>query len=135
SGFPAVAKHGGPPSHAAGRDWHRYRPRRRRRADAPHGLAAVSRQAQRSGDLRFGSGTANGGGFPRQLSARAPGAARRSGGGAEVSVKGGLGPDMSTLFDNDPPPPACEPLEKGAVLLRGFANAEAAVLVEEVARV
>ena len=50
-------------------------------------------------------------------------------------MKGSLGPDMSTLFDNDPPPPACEPLEKGAVLLRGFANAEAAVLIEEVARV
>jgi alkylated DNA repair protein (DNA oxidative demethylase) len=42
---------------------------------------------------------------------------------------------MSTLFDNDPVPPSCERLEEGAVLLRGFATANAAALVDEVARV
>ena len=42
---------------------------------------------------------------------------------------------MTTLFDNDPVPRSNERLEEGAVLLRGFASAEAPVLVEEVARV
>jgi alkylated DNA repair protein (DNA oxidative demethylase) len=40
---------------------------------------------------------------------------------------------MSSLFDNDPAP-AREPLEEGAVLLRGFATADAATLIEEVER-
>jgi alkylated DNA repair protein (DNA oxidative demethylase) len=39
---------------------------------------------------------------------------------------------LTPLFD---PPPAREPLEEGAVLLHGFALAEAAALVEEAARV
>jgi len=42
---------------------------------------------------------------------------------------------MTPLFDHDPAPPAREPLEEGAVLLRGFATAGAPALVEEVARV
>jgi alkylated DNA repair protein (DNA oxidative demethylase) len=42
---------------------------------------------------------------------------------------------MSTLFDDDSIPPASERLEDGAVLLRGFGIANAAALVEEVARV
>src|SRR5580692_6246691 len=42
---------------------------------------------------------------------------------------------MTPLFDNDPAPRSSEPLEEGAVLLRGFATAEAPALVEEVARV
>ncbi len=42
---------------------------------------------------------------------------------------------MDSLFDNIPPPRSCEPLEKGAVLLRGFAAVEAAELVEEVERI
>jgi alkylated DNA repair protein (DNA oxidative demethylase) len=42
---------------------------------------------------------------------------------------------MTQLFDNDPSPPSCEPLEEGAVLLRGFATAEAPALLEEVARI
>lgn len=41
---------------------------------------------------------------------------------------------MTPLFDDDPPP-AREPLEDGAVLLRAFASADAAVLVEEVAKI
>jgi alkylated DNA repair protein (DNA oxidative demethylase) len=39
------------------------------------------------------------------------------------------------LFDDNSPPPTAEPLEDGAVLLRGFAAAEAPALVEEVARI
>jgi alkylated DNA repair protein (DNA oxidative demethylase) len=42
---------------------------------------------------------------------------------------------MSSLFDSDSLPPDRERLEEGAVLLRGFASAEAALLVEEVARI
>jgi len=42
---------------------------------------------------------------------------------------------MTTFFENDPIPPSCERLEEGAILLRGFASANAAALVEEVARV
>jgi alkylated DNA repair protein (DNA oxidative demethylase) len=42
---------------------------------------------------------------------------------------------MSFLFDCDPLPSSHERLEEGAVLLRGFAVAEAPLLVEEVARV
>ena len=41
---------------------------------------------------------------------------------------------MTPLFDHDPTP-AREPLEDGAVLLRAFASAAAAVLVEEVAKI
>jgi alkylated DNA repair protein (DNA oxidative demethylase) len=41
---------------------------------------------------------------------------------------------MTTLFDDEPNRPSREPLEEGAVLLRGFAAAEAPALVEEVAR-
>ena len=41
---------------------------------------------------------------------------------------------MTSLFDNDPQARSCEQLE-GAVLLRGFATAEAPALVEEVARI
>jgi alkylated DNA repair protein (DNA oxidative demethylase) len=42
---------------------------------------------------------------------------------------------MASLFDHEPAIPAREPLEEGAVLLRGFASAEAPRLLEEVARV
>src|ERR1700722_12860669 len=42
---------------------------------------------------------------------------------------------MTPLFDNDSLPRSCEQLEEGAVLLRGFATAEASSLVEEVARI
>lgn len=42
---------------------------------------------------------------------------------------------MDTLFDSDQTPNSREPLEEGAVLLRGFAAALAPVLVEEVARI
>jgi alkylated DNA repair protein (DNA oxidative demethylase) len=42
---------------------------------------------------------------------------------------------MTFLFDSDSLPPSCERLEEGAVLLRGFATAEAPALVEEVARI
>ncbi|HLH42350.1 MAG TPA: DNA oxidative demethylase AlkB [Bryobacteraceae bacterium] len=42
---------------------------------------------------------------------------------------------MSSLFEDDLTPPACERLEDGAVLLRGFAANESAALVEEVAAV
>jgi alkylated DNA repair protein (DNA oxidative demethylase) len=38
---------------------------------------------------------------------------------------------MTSLFDNDPAPQSNEPLEEGAVLLRGFAATEAPVLVRE----
>jgi DNA oxidative demethylase len=41
---------------------------------------------------------------------------------------------MIPLF-HDPPPPSSEQLEEGAVLLRGFAAAEAPALVQEVARI
>src|SRR5678815_5942732 len=42
---------------------------------------------------------------------------------------------MTSLFDNDPLPRSSEQLEEGAVLLHGFATADAPVLVEEVARI
>src|SRR4051794_31694548 len=42
---------------------------------------------------------------------------------------------MTPLFDADPPPRSSEPLEEGAVLLRGFAGGDAPALVGEVARV
>jgi len=42
---------------------------------------------------------------------------------------------MTSLFDSDSLPRPREPLEEGAVLLRGFATAEAPLLVEEVARI
>jgi alkylated DNA repair protein (DNA oxidative demethylase) len=42
---------------------------------------------------------------------------------------------MTSLFDNDPHARSCEQLEEGAVLLRGFATAEAPALLEEVARI
>lgn len=42
---------------------------------------------------------------------------------------------MTPLFDNDAAPPSAEPLEEGAVLLRGFATTDAEQLVEEVARI
>jgi DNA oxidative demethylase len=42
---------------------------------------------------------------------------------------------MTSLFDSDSLPRSREPLEEGAVLLRGFATVEAPLLVEEVARI
>jgi alkylated DNA repair protein (DNA oxidative demethylase) len=42
---------------------------------------------------------------------------------------------MTSLFDDQSLPGSCERLEEGAVLLRGFATAEAAQLVEEARRV
>ena len=42
---------------------------------------------------------------------------------------------MATLFDHEPAPPTREPLEEGALLLRGFAASEAAVLVAEIAHI
>lgn len=42
---------------------------------------------------------------------------------------------MTPLFDSEPAGIVREPLEEGAVLLRGFASAEAAALVAEVARI
>jgi alkylated DNA repair protein (DNA oxidative demethylase) len=42
---------------------------------------------------------------------------------------------MTPLFDSDSLPPSHDQLEEGAVLLRGFAAAEAALLVEEVGRI
>jgi len=42
---------------------------------------------------------------------------------------------MTGLFENEPIPPSCEPLEDGAALLRGFASAEAGRLVEAVSGV
>src|SRR5881398_238492 len=42
---------------------------------------------------------------------------------------------MTSLFDNDSLPSSHERLEEGAVLLRGFAAAEAPVLLEEVGRI
>jgi DNA oxidative demethylase len=42
---------------------------------------------------------------------------------------------MISLFDSNLLPRSQEPLEEGAVLLRGFAAAEAPALVDEVARI
>jgi alkylated DNA repair protein (DNA oxidative demethylase) len=42
---------------------------------------------------------------------------------------------MIPLFDSESLPPSNEPLEEGAVLLRGFATSEAPVLLEEVKRI
>lgn len=42
---------------------------------------------------------------------------------------------MTPLFDSEPLSPSREPLEEGAVLLRGFAAAEAPALLEEVSRI
>jgi DNA oxidative demethylase len=42
---------------------------------------------------------------------------------------------MTTLFDSDSFARSYEPLEEGAVLLRGFAISEARLLIEEVARI
>lgn len=42
---------------------------------------------------------------------------------------------MSSLFDGDPLPHSAEPLEEGAVLLRGFAIAQAPELIEAIARI
>lgn len=42
---------------------------------------------------------------------------------------------MASLFDSDSLPLSREPLEEGAVLLRGFATAVAPLLVEEVTRI
>jgi DNA oxidative demethylase len=42
---------------------------------------------------------------------------------------------VTPLFDHDPPAPTREQLEEGAVLLRGFAFADAAALVDEADRV
>ena len=42
---------------------------------------------------------------------------------------------MIPLFDTHSSPPSHEPIEEGAVLLRGFATTEAPALVEEVSRI
>jgi alkylated DNA repair protein (DNA oxidative demethylase) len=42
---------------------------------------------------------------------------------------------MTSLFDNEPVPASREPLAEGALLLRGFASAQAPVLVEELRRI
>ena len=42
---------------------------------------------------------------------------------------------MTSLFDSDSLPRSDEQLEEGAVLLRGFATAEAPTLLDEVARI
>jgi alkylated DNA repair protein (DNA oxidative demethylase) len=42
---------------------------------------------------------------------------------------------MTDLFANQPVPPGKEPLEEGAVILRGFVAVEAATLLEDVARI
>ena len=42
---------------------------------------------------------------------------------------------MATLFDDAAPPPSREPLEEGAVLLRGFATPDAPALVSEIAHI
>lgn len=42
---------------------------------------------------------------------------------------------MTTLFDSQPSPPFREPLEEGAVLLRGFAAGVASALVDEIGKV
>src|ERR1051326_1054791 len=42
---------------------------------------------------------------------------------------------MATLFDSDPAANSREPLEEGAVLLRGFASAESEALIQDVDRI
>lgn len=42
---------------------------------------------------------------------------------------------MTSLFDSEPLPDSREPLEEGAVLLRGYARTEAAALLEEMERI
>jgi alkylated DNA repair protein (DNA oxidative demethylase) len=42
---------------------------------------------------------------------------------------------VSSLFEHDSLPPSREPLEDGAILLRGFADSEAPALLEQVARI
>jgi alkylated DNA repair protein (DNA oxidative demethylase) len=42
---------------------------------------------------------------------------------------------MTSLFDASELPQSCELLEEGAAILRGFATSEAAILVQEVARI
>jgi len=42
---------------------------------------------------------------------------------------------VNTLFDGASLPPSSEPLEDGAVLLRGFATSEAPILIETVTRI
>src|SRR5580693_3317661 len=42
---------------------------------------------------------------------------------------------MATLFEHEILPPSREPLEEGALLLRGFVASQAATLVEETARI
>jgi len=42
---------------------------------------------------------------------------------------------MDSLFDTASVPPSAEQLQEGAVLLRGFATAEAPLLIQEVARI
>jgi alkylated DNA repair protein (DNA oxidative demethylase) len=42
---------------------------------------------------------------------------------------------MTTLFDSDSSARSYEPLEEGAVLLRGFATFDARLLIDEVARI
>lgn len=42
---------------------------------------------------------------------------------------------MTPLFDNHPPPRSNEPLEEGAVLLRGYATSEVPALLEQVSLV
>ena len=42
---------------------------------------------------------------------------------------------MNSLFDSDPLVPSIEPLEEGAVLLRGFVHAEVPRLLEQVTHV
>jgi DNA oxidative demethylase len=42
---------------------------------------------------------------------------------------------LTSLFDSDSTPPSREQLEEGAVLLRGFASAEAPLLVEQITRI
>jgi DNA oxidative demethylase len=51
--------------------------------------------------------------------------------GPKIEVMG----DPTTLFEDDATAPSCERLEEGAVVLRGFATADAAVLVQGVAEV
>src|ERR1700747_3424008 len=42
---------------------------------------------------------------------------------------------MTSLFDTQPSSPSNETLQEGAMLLRGFASAEAQMLIEQVAQV
>ena len=51
----------------------------------------------------------------------------------EMSLR--ITPMMTSLFDLDPPLSSSESLGEGAVLLRGFAVAEAPALVEAVTRI